>query len=119
MWGISIAMSSAASRISSSLQETKTNSTYSTFHRAALNSFEEVISTLKADDAPSKCLPFVVLLCEQRPCLYKLLQQQAHVLPCNGAAFKCRFHTVPHKHIEQWSTIELSHTLQRLLQSQR
>lgn len=65
---------------------------------------------------PVKCSPFVVLLCGQSPCLHKLVQQQAHVLPSNGASFKGRLDTVPHKHIEQWCAIELCHTLQRLLQ---
>ena len=66
-----------------------------------------------------KCSPFVVLFCGQCPCLYKLLQQQAHVLPGNGAAFESRLHAVPHKNIEQRGTIELCHTLQRFLQSQK
>lgn len=71
------------------------------------------------DVLPVKCSPFVVLLRWQGPCLYKLVQQQPHVLSGDGAALKRRLDGVPHKHIEQRGTVELCHALQRLLQHQR
>lgn len=66
----------------------------------------------QCDDVfPVKCSPFVVLLCGQCPCLYKMVQQQAHVFSSNGAALKRRLNAIPYEHIKQRGTVEFRHTL--------
>lgn len=84
-----MAMSSAASRISCSLKPQKHKSTQTC---SKTHTRTQVQCRYKAqgnaDVLLVRCSPFVVLLRGQRPCLYELLQQQAHVLSGDGAALQ-------------------------------
>lgn len=63
--------------------------------------------------------PFIVLQCWEGACLYKLVQQHAHVLPGDGAALQRRLQPVSYKHEQQLSAVHLLHTLQGLLLGHR
>lgn len=60
--------------------------------------------------------PFVVLLWRQHSSLYELVQQVAQMSPGLWAALQRRLHAAPYEHKEQRGTVQLRHTLQRLLQ---
>lgn len=87
-----MAMSSAASRISFSLQDL-----FIFFSRIILRRF---VPKTKSEVVRVGCLPFVVLLCGQCPCLYKLMQQQSHSFSSDGAVFKAQLNAVSHKYVQ-------------------
>lgn len=63
--------------------------------------------------------PFVVLRCWEDACFDELVQQQAHVLPGDGAALQRGLQSVSYEHKQQLSAVHLLHTLQSLLLGQR
>lgn len=89
-----MAMSSAASRISFSLQE---QDLFIFFSQVILRRFAP---KTKSEVVRVGCLPFVVLLCGQCPCLYKLMQQQSHTFSSGGAVFKAQLNAVSHKYVQ-------------------
>lgn len=88
-----MAMSSAASRISFSLQE----DLFIFLSKIILGRFAPETNS---EVVRIGCLPFVVLLCGQCPCLYKLMQQQSHTFSSDGAVFKAQLNAVPHKYVQ-------------------
>lgn len=91
-----MAMSSAASRISFSLQEQDFFFCFC-FSQIILRRCAPII---KSEVVRIGCLPFVVLLCGQCPCLYKLMQQQSHTFSSDGAVFKAQLNAVSHKYVQ-------------------
>lgn len=70
----------------------------------------------KSDPFKNHASPFVVLLGRQDASADQLPQQEAHVLPGDGAALQSGLDSVPHKQIQYGCAVKLLHTLHRLLQ---
>lgn len=77
-----MAMSSATSRISSSLQG------HIVFFSKPFRAHHMKLYEKKGSIPPLRHSPFEILLRLQQPCLHKLVQQQGHAFSGLGTAFK-------------------------------